>query len=59
MVQLTHDDAHRLLSSGKATPVVYDTVYPLEKLVDGLRALEKRETWGKVTVSVRAPSTKL
>ncbi|TFL04516.1 alcohol dehydrogenase [Pterulicium gracile] len=52
-------DLLELLSSGKATPVVYDTVYPLEKLVDGLRALEKRETWGKVTVSVRAPSTKL
>lgn len=51
-----------LLQSGKATPVVYPEVYPLERLADGLVALENRRTWGKVIVRVRdepSPTTKL
>jgi NADPH:quinone reductase-like Zn-dependent oxidoreductase len=53
------NDLLKLLSSGKVKPVVYDTIYPFEKLTDGLKALEKRETWGKVIVSVRGPPSKL
>lgn len=42
-----------MLQSGKVTPVIYPQVYPLERLAEGLVALEKRETWGKVVVRVR------
>lgn len=43
----------RLLASKTVKPVAYPTVYPLEKLVDGLTALEGRQTWGKVIVRVK------
>lgn len=52
----------RMLQSGKATPVVYPEVYPLERLADGLVALESRKTWGKAIVRVKdepAPAAKL
>ncbi|KAG6372316.1 hypothetical protein JVT61DRAFT_7756 [Boletus reticuloceps] len=42
-----------LLSSGKVKPIVYSTVYPLAHAMEGLGALERRETWGKVVVRVR------
>lgn len=42
-----------LFSSGRAKPVNYTQVYPLERLTDGLAALERRETWGKTIVRVR------
>jgi len=42
-----------LFASGKAKPVIYSEIYPLEKLTDGLAALERRETWGKAIVRVR------
>jgi NADPH2:quinone reductase len=42
-----------LLASGKVTPVVYEQVYTLETLVQGLDDLEKRKTWGKAIVMVR------
>ncbi|GBE81072.1 Quinone oxidoreductase-like protein [Sparassis crispa] len=42
-----------LFASGRATPVVYTEVFPLERLSDGLSALEQRKTWGKVVVRVR------
>lgn len=42
-----------LLSSGKVKPVIYSTVYPLASAMDGLGALERRETWGKAVVRVR------
>jgi len=51
-----------MLQSGKATPVVYSEVYPLERLADGLVALESRKTWGKAIVRVKdepAPAAKL
>jgi len=51
-----------ILQSGKVTPVVYHEVYPLERLADGLVALENRKTWGKVVVRVQgepAPTAKL
>ncbi|KAF8210306.1 hypothetical protein K438DRAFT_1665380 [Mycena galopus ATCC 62051] len=43
-----------LLTSGRVSPpVVYEDIYSLENLVDGLRALETRKTWGKATVRVK------
>ncbi|GLB37042.1 putative zinc-binding dehydrogenase [Lyophyllum shimeji] len=42
-----------LFSSGKVKPVTYTQVFPLEKLSDGLAAIERRETWGKAIVRVR------
>ncbi|KAK7472585.1 hypothetical protein VKT23_000698 [Stygiomarasmius scandens] len=45
-----------LLSSGKVQPVVYSKVYSLDTVMEGLTALEKRETWGKVIVSVQGDS---
>lgn len=42
-----------LFSSGRVKPIIYSRVYPLEKAVEGLLALERRETWGKVIVRVR------
>jgi NADPH2:quinone reductase len=42
-----------LLASGRVRPVVYERVYTLETLVQGLDDLEKRRTWGKAIVRVR------
>ncbi|GAW08547.1 alcohol dehydrogenase [Lentinula edodes] len=42
-----------LFSSGKAKPVLYSEIYPLEKLSQGLAALEHRKTYGKVVVTIR------
>ena len=33
--------------------MVYSEVWPLERVADGLAALEKRKTWGKAVVRVR------
>ncbi|KII92456.1 hypothetical protein PLICRDRAFT_50833 [Plicaturopsis crispa FD-325 SS-3] len=46
-----------LFASGKVKPVVYSEVYPLERLVDALDALEKRQTWGKTIIRVRDEDT--
>jgi len=51
-----------MLESGKVTPIIYPEVYPLERLSEGLAALENRKTWGKVVVRVKdepAPTAKL
>ena len=45
-----------MLSSGKVKPVIFSTVYPLERIADGMTALERRETWGKAIVRVREES---
>ncbi|EAU91399.2 alcohol dehydrogenase [Coprinopsis cinerea okayama7 len=50
-------DILNLFASGRTKPVVYTEVWPLEKLVDGLVALERRETWGKVVIKVREDDT--
>jgi NADPH2:quinone reductase len=42
-----------MFSSGKAKPITYSTVYPLACAMDGLVALERRETWGKAVVCIR------
>ncbi|KAF8554743.1 NAD(P)-binding protein [Imleria badia] len=46
-----------LFSSGKIKPVIYSTVYPLASAMDGLGALERRETWGKAVVRIRDEAT--
>lgn len=50
------DIACSLLASGNVAPVIYTEIYPLEKVADGLRALEGRQTWGKAIVRVREDS---
>lgn len=40
-------------SSGKIKPIIYSKVYPLENAMEGLGALERRETWGKAVVRIR------
>lgn len=42
-----------LFASGRTTPVTYDQIFTLEQLVDGLGAIERRETWGKAVVRVK------
>ncbi|KAI0930554.1 hypothetical protein AcV5_007236 [Taiwanofungus camphoratus] len=42
-----------LLASSRVKPVIYPTVFPLEKVSEGLMAIEQRKTWGKVVVRVR------
>ena len=36
---------------------MYSQTYPLDKVADGLIAIEQRKTWGKVIVRVRDPTT--
>lgn len=49
---------HRsLIESGKLKAVVYSEVWPLERVADGLAALEQRKTWGKAVVRVREDTT--
>lgn len=43
----------RMFSSGRVKPVTYTEVYKLESLVDGLEALERRQTWGKAVARVK------
>lgn len=45
--------ANRIFESGRVKPNVFEHVWPLEELANGLEALEKRRTWGKVIVRVR------
>jgi len=50
---LVWKDLLALFSSGRINPVIYTEVYPLERLSDGLAALERRETWGKAIIRIR------
>ncbi|KAH9839446.1 alcohol dehydrogenase [Rhodofomes roseus] len=52
-ISVVHKAINDLLSSGRAKPVVYPQVFPLERLSDGLQLLEQRKTWGKVVVRMR------
>ncbi|KAI1785184.1 alcohol dehydrogenase [Ganoderma leucocontextum] len=45
-----------LFSSGRVKPVVYPETFPLDRVADGLVAIEKRKTWGKVIAHVRQSS---
>ncbi|KAF5393285.1 hypothetical protein D9757_000600 [Collybiopsis confluens] len=42
-----------LFTSGKVKPVVYHEIFPLERLSEGLTALENRKTYGKVIVTMK------
>jgi NADPH2:quinone reductase len=46
-----------LFASGKTQPVTYDQIFTLDQLADGLGAIERRETWGKAVVRVKAEKT--
>lgn len=48
---------YRLFASGNIRPITYDKTYTLERVTDGLKALERRETWGKAVVRVRENET--
>ncbi|KAH8107869.1 NAD(P)-binding protein [Cristinia sonorae] len=50
-------DLLKLLGSGRASPVTYTNVYPLERYADGLKELEERKTWGKAVVRIREDDT--
>ena len=52
-VLLTPGVHHSLIESGTLKAVVYSEVWPLERVADGLAALEQRKTWGKAVVRVR------
>ena len=59
---LTPDESHfpSLFASGKTVPVMYQRIYTLENLSQGLAAIERRETWGKAIVRIRdEPNAKL
>lgn len=47
-----------MFASEKVKPVVYPVVYPLEKYSEGLSALERRKTWGKVIARIRDEDVK-
>ena len=38
---------------------MYSTVYPLERVAEGLVDLEKRRTWGKVAVRIKSDDDKV
>ncbi|KAF8906523.1 hypothetical protein CPB84DRAFT_1769991 [Gymnopilus junonius] len=42
-----------MFASAQVKPVIFTEIYKLERLVDGLGALEDRKTWGKAIVRVR------
>jgi NADPH2:quinone reductase len=42
-----------LMGSNRVRPVVFDKIYTLDTLVQGLDDLEKRRTWGKAVVRVQ------
>ena len=56
-VLLTPGVHRSLIESGKLKAVVYSEVWPLERVADGLAALEQRKTWGKAVVQVREDTT--
>jgi NADPH2:quinone reductase len=46
-------DLLTMLQKKQVSPVVYDKVFTLDTLVEGLADLEKRKTWGKVICRIR------
>mmetsp|Transcript_4891 Transcript_4891/g.15807 ORF Transcript_4891/g.15807 Transcript_4891/m.15807 type:complete len:352 (+) Transcript_4891:1-1056(+) len=44
-----------LLSKGTVKPILYDQLYPLERLPDALHAIENRSSFGKVVIDVDLP----
>ncbi|KIM40120.1 hypothetical protein M413DRAFT_446274 [Hebeloma cylindrosporum] len=56
-VPVVWKDLLSLFASGRVKPVTYTGIYKLEQLVDGLAALEKRQTWGKAVIRVKEETT--
>ncbi|TFK26458.1 alcohol dehydrogenase [Coprinopsis marcescibilis] len=56
-VPVVWKDILELFATGRTKPVVYNQVWKLEELSQGLGALERRETWGKAIVKVRQDDT--
>ncbi|ORY97757.1 hypothetical protein BCR43DRAFT_523878 [Syncephalastrum racemosum] len=48
-----------LFESGKLAPAIYDKVYTLATIPEGLRAINERETWGKAVATVGSSDSKL
>lgn len=44
-----------LLSRGTVKPVLYDRLFPLERLPDALQAIKERPSFGKVVIDVDLP----
>lgn len=44
---------YSLFRSGNTKVVLYPEVYSLERVSEGLNAIEQRKTWGKAVVRVR------
>lgn len=42
-----------MFATGRVKPVIFSEVYKLDRVVDGLAAIETRQTWGKAVVRVR------
>jgi len=42
-----------LFASGRIKPVMFSEIYPLERVVEGLSAVEQRKTWGKVIIRIK------
>lgn len=47
------DRFYRMFGSGKLRPVIYHEIYSLDRLVDGLEALAKRKSYGKVILHIK------
>jgi NADPH2:quinone reductase len=43
-----------MIAEDRVKPVVYDRVYTLDTLIEGLGELEQRKTWGKAVVRIRS-----
>ncbi|KAF9566754.1 alcohol dehydrogenase [Agrocybe pediades] len=52
-VPVVWHDILSMIGSGRVKPVIFSEVYKLDRIVDGLAAIETRKTWGKAVVRVR------
>lgn len=48
-----------LFDSGKLKPAIYDKVYNLQTIPEGLKAIANRETFAKVVARVSGPDSKI
>jgi NADPH2:quinone reductase len=52
-------DLFNLFESGTLVPAVYDKVYTLETIPQGLKAINDRASYGKVVARIGSPESKL
>lgn len=48
-----------LFDSGKLKPAIYNKVYNLQTIPEGLKAIANRETFAKVVARVSGPDSKI